>query len=165
MTVSRSELLQSFTSNDRGLIESSLEMIVTGANFPWLGKVASSWERVAWHKCHLTWRPFVGTTANGSVAYGPDYSFKGSGDRAFVTALSPVADHPVYLCTEGRPLVVPQHMLQSRKWYLTTKSTVSDVAESAPFKLAFNASGVSKTALIGELWVHYTVTLSGPCKA
>lgn len=166
MTVSRSELFTTLRSDSAGNASGSSKLIVTvAANFPWLSKVAASWERVMWHKCHFTWRPFVGTTSDGSVAYGPDYSFKGTTDRAFVTSLSPVADHPLYLSTEGRSLVIPTAMLQSRKWYLTTSSTVTDVAESAPFNLAINAKGGPATKDLGELWIHYTLTLSGPTKA
>lgn len=168
MRVSRDELLTVVTAGSSG--DASLTILADPVrskdDFPWLSGIASSWERVVWHKLELSWRSAVGTTTDGMVAYGLDWnspsSSKTSPKREEIVALTPVHDHPIWQSTDGRPLVGPANMLRSRNQYIMGSTDSND---AAPCSIMVNVSGGPANKKVGELWVRYDLTMSGPRKA
>jgi hypothetical protein len=127
-------------------------------NFSWISGVAKAFERIVWHECHIYWKPAVGTTTNGIIAYGADWGSNDSSvDKKTVQACTPVYDHPVWQDTRSRPMVLPRNRLQSRKEYILSGKDASDVQ---PGRIAYYCSASGLTSC-GELWVRYRVSFYG----
>lgn len=170
MRVSRDELCVSVTTPDvSGNVSGCIPLnpVKAASNFPWLGGLASSWERVVWHSLQISWRPAVGTTTDGIMCYGVDWEPKPgsySVSRSAVTSLSPVKDHPVWQATDTQPWRGPTGMLQSRRHYLLT---ATDLDDACPGSLLYSVKGAPKTKdnFLGELWIRYDLTFIGPRQA
>lgn len=168
MRVARDELLATVTAGNTG--DASLTVLMdpvrSAAYFPWLAGLATSWERIVWHRMQVTWRPAVGATTDGMVAYAPDFNnpatSTSSPKRPTVVSSTPVRDHAIWQSTEATPLVVPPAMLRSRAQFTLG---ASDGNDAAPCSLTLALTGGPPNKMVGELWVRYDVTLSGPRKA
>lgn len=163
--VGRRELLKAVNATDPG--QSVLYTIqILPENLPWLKGLAKAFERYKWRSVSISWRPAVGTTTNGMVAYGCawDVPSESPPDRDAVVSLTPVNDHPVWQSSEKTPLRPPVSRLQSRPWY---NLGGSDAFDRAPFSVQFALSSTSaaKSSLVGELWVTYDIVLMGTKKA
>jgi hypothetical protein len=84
-------------------------------------------------------------------------------DRAQVSALYPVNDHPIW---QSSSLRVAKDLLMSRKWYATQSITGEasfDSFDYGPGTLEVGATHDSSTSakVLGEFWVSYSVTLDG----
>lgn len=138
-------------------------LIPSSGVMPFLFQISSCYQRIRWLKCHVTWRPAVGTSTNGIITYGFQFNSDGSiTTRSNVTDLTPVNDHPVWQSGQMTPLVVPQEMLQTRKWYVLN-STQADTYDKALGTFCVGASHDSAAAAktLGEFWVSYSVEMEG----
>lgn len=127
-------------------------------NLPWVKKIASAYDRVHYNAIHIEYRTAVGTTVNGMVAYGFDWSNKTASpaDRAAVQGYSPFRDHAVWACPG--PMVLEPSKLNAMQWYQL------DIAElCAPGYLNwFVNAGTGETDLfVGELYVTIDATFTG----
>lgn len=127
---------------------------------PWLHKLAAAFERVEWLSATLHWKPFVGTSASGSVAFGIDWNSNADTviKREKVLATTPVYESPVW---QSGQLVLPTSMLMSRKQYMIS---ATDLVDRQPGTLVWSLIGLDSAAAvkaIGELWIVYRVRLSG----
>lgn len=167
MRVSRGELCKVLTTGDKGDASTviPLDPLRSKENFPWLAGLAASWDRIQWHRLSLSWRSSVGTTSDGSVAYGPDFNSPPSGTkitRKDVVSLQPCHDHPVWQSTDSRKLAIPVGMLRSRNQFVMG---ASDLNDATPCSVVIYVQGAAATKVVGELWIDYDVTFSGPRKA
>lgn len=168
MRVARNELLATVSTGDTG--NASLTLLVDPVrskdNFGWLSGLASSWERIVWHSLRISWRSNVGTMTDGSVAYGFDFNSpnnsKTAPSRAEVVSFTPVADHPVWQSTDARTLACPGGMLRSRAQFIMG---AADNNDAAPCSICLNVNGGPRSKTVGEIWIRYDVTMSGPRKA
>lgn len=174
MRVSRDELLATLNPSNSGSVSASIPINplmksagTTATNFlPWLAGLASSWERIIWHTLEVSWRPSVGTTTNGIIAYGVDWDPKkadAAPTRAQVTSLTPVKDHPIWQATDSMPLRAARNMLQSRKHYILRGAELLDSCPGSILVSVINAP--KDLSSLGELWCRYDVTLLGPKSA
>lgn len=152
--VSRTELLVELNGSTSKAIDMSL------GNFTWLKMLATAFDRVTWHSAELMWKPAVGTTTDGLVAYGVDWnsSPKSNWVRKDILALTPIADHPVWQTTECEPLVLPSQKLMSRKEYFIQSSNKT---ETQPGTILIACTGTDQAKVHGELWIRYDVSLFG----
>lgn len=171
ITIVRSELFQSVASDatKETLISTAIQ---PGANvMKFLGKLTDCYTRLRWNSITFEWRPAVGTSTNGIMTYGvrfmDDRGSTAPKSRAEVSGLYPVCDHPVW---QKSSLPVARSLLMSRNWYATPTNsggaappgTAADPVDLAPGSLLVGVSAVSPAApLVGELWIHYSVTLDG----
>lgn len=162
--MARRELIHTAKAGDGGAA-TQWAGILYPDTLSWLSGVAKAFERIRWHSATIIWRPAVGTTTNGMVAYGADWTCSTTAptDRAAVLALTPVNDHPIWQSAEVRPLVLPVQRLQSRAWYVLGGSDSFDKAPCSVF-FALSSSNLTKDSLAGELWIAYDVVLSGTRK-
>lgn len=126
----------------------------------YLHQLAGSFEEYRWNYCRYYWKPMVGTTTNGCIAYGIDYRSKLEGSaltRDSIIALSPSVAHAVWIDTQARPIGVPNDQLNTRKWYIID---AGDQIDQGPGRLCFNATS-SSTEELGQLWCSYSVTFRG----
>lgn len=172
VTVSRVELLQTVTTGSDGAASGSV--VLAPFNMPWLVNLAKAFERIRWIACALEYRPTVGANTDGSIAVGVDWGAKsltvadgrlttlGAIDKSGVLACTPSVDTPVWARVPR--IVVPAARLQSRAWYeLVENVTTVALYDAAPGSLVFYANGAANKT-VGELWVSYTVVLSGTRK-
>lgn len=151
----RRELLTRLTTDANGNVVSAIAM--APSSFPWLGTLSKSFERIKWYKCAFTYAPAVGTTTNGTIAIGIDYSFSVAGsDYKQVVSLTPSVSLPIWQGMKNG-LSVPVKMLQSRLWYILNGAS----ADTAFGKVVLNATSDKKSGVIGDIWVEYDVELSG----
>lgn len=130
-------------------------------DFPWLGNLAKSFDRITWHSATVCWKPAVGTTVDGLVSYGMDWA----GDRQVtkrsdLLAFTPVQDHPVW---QQSQMVLPSARLQTRKEYVTKQNdSVSNrpFYDSSPGLLTVVTTNTA-AKVMGEIWITYDVTLFG----
>lgn len=164
MRIARDELCATLTAGADGSASFTVQLNPLDGAFGWLSGVAKSWERVVWHSVHISWRPAVGTTADGLIAYGFNWdpeNASGAPKRAEVAQLSPVKDHPIWQATDRQPLVAPRAQLRGRNFYVMA---AKDRSDSTPAALQIAASG-APSKLLGEVWCRYDLTLQGPKKA
>lgn len=167
MRVSRQELCQVLTTGGTGDASQTvmLDPARSTTNFPWLSGLASSWERIVWHSLRISWRSGVGATTDGMVAYGVDFNSPSTSARATrenVVSLTPVHDGPIWKSTDGSPLTIPGGMLRSRAQFILG---ASDYNDASPGSLLISVTGGPVNKKVGEVWVHYDVTMAGPRKA
>lgn len=174
VTTTRSELLTDLAVSTGTSVSGSV--ILSPANFPWFKNIAKAFERVRWNSCVLEYRPAVGANTDGVVALGLDWGAQSatvdeasglwklvrSVDKNDVLACVPSVDTPVW--NRVPSLIVPANRLQSRAWYDLPKDVKTDsVFDAAPGSVLYHVSG-SAAKTYGELWVKYSVTLSGTRK-
>lgn len=147
-------------------------------SFAWLGGLSKCFEKYQWVSLALDYIPDVGTTKDGSVAWGIDWGSSnatltqgmcplrgavyavGSYDRASVVALTPSAVVPLW---KPNKLVVPSNVLQTRKWYsVATSSTSKAVDDFAPGSVAYFVTAAAGT--VGDVWATYRVNFAGTRK-
>lgn len=161
--MARTELLLAGAVPDDSATALLKTVVLVPDSFAWLKNIAKSFERVRWNSCVLQWRPAVGTTTSGVIAYGAawDCSSTDPPNREDVLAQTPVADHPIW--QTGR-LSLPVSRLRSRAWY---QPTASDKFDAAPcsLKLSMSATNLKAKQLAGEWWVTYDITMAGTQKA
>lgn len=166
MRVSRQELCAVLTTGASGDVGLTvlLDPYRSGEYFPWLHGLATSWERICWHGLRLSWRSAVGATADGMVCYGVDFNnppTAKSADRETVVTMFPVHDGPVWQSTDSRPLSIPAHLLRTRAQYILGSA---DFKDAGPGSVRICVHGASASKMVGELWLHYDVTMIGPKK-
>lgn len=131
----------------------------TAECMPWLHKLAAAFERIEWLSATLCWKPFVGTSASGSVAFGVDWNSNAEDPvkREKVLATTPVYESPVW---QSGQLQLPLSMLMSRRQYMIA---AKDLVDRQPGTLIWSLAGLDSAAAksVGELWVIYRVRLSG----
>lgn len=131
------------------------------SSFSFLKGLGAVFERVQWKKIHFFWKPAVGTTFGGLITVGFDWDWSGQdADRAAVSAYTPSKTWPLWADGEKSPLVLPPSKIMSQKWYMPQQR---DWSTKGPGKLywAVDASAVTVATVVGELWVDYTVLMSG----
>lgn len=164
MRVSRDELFLSVVSSEVGDVKLCVPLNPAASkdNFPWLSGLSTSWERIVWHKLQFSWRPALGTTADGIITYAITWEPKlktFAPDRSYVTSQTPVKDHAVWQATDTAPLIARVALLQSRKHYIMSSGSLED---AAPGSLVLNVKGVANNKFLGELWARYDVSMLGP---
>lgn len=131
-------------------------------SFPFLKNFFSSFDRVQYQSIRFYWKPLVGTTYGGALAMGVDWDWALSdADRTKISALSPSTSMALWEDGEKKyPLILPKNRLQSRSWYLPRADQWQD---KGPGKVIYSVDGTSTKSeyTVGDLWVKYTVVLSG----
>lgn len=128
------------------------------ADFPFLKTLSASFERIKWHHCRVMYKPAASMVTPGLLTMGVDWSWSNVADvRKKIAAYTPTATTPVW---KEVSMTLPSQRLQSRIWYSTRES---DTIDSGPGIIAFavESPGGASGVTIGELWIEYTVTLSG----
>lgn len=136
--------------------------VVKPSSFGFLSKF-SMFDKVQWNKFNVFYKPGVGSTFNGFLAYGVEYGkVKTVTSRGDVSALTPNMSHALWFDGESRPMVVPQARLKAKSWYTPASSEFS---EQYPASIVYAAESAGQTnasdQVVGELWVDYSVTLTG----
>nr|QKN22640.1 coat protein [Erysiphe necator associated sobemo-like virus 1] len=132
-------------------------------SFTFLKGIGKSFDRFRWSKIHFFYKPAVGTTYGGLVSIGIDWdSQAGVQDRQQISALTPNRAFSAWSDTEKSPLVLPTNRLQSREWYLPHRENADDI-DKGPGILKWAVDGEKTTTgkTIGEIWVDYSVSMSG----
>lgn len=176
VTIARSEYLTEVKTSDQG--KASGDFILDVMNFPWLSNIAKAFERIRWNSAVIEYRPAVGTTSDGLFCLGFDWGDKSAAalerqengflgfyktvERSAVLACTPANDTQVWNKTR---MNIPAGRLQSRQWYEIPASTTTSVAvyDRAPGSVVYSASS-GNSKVVGELWIHYSVRLSGTRK-
>lgn len=124
---------------------------------PFLGNLMSAFTEYKIHRMTFYWVSAVGTTKDGLMTMGFKAGAKGEATDSLskIVALSPSLSTPVW---EKATMAVPNDRLMSRKIYLFTSP---DDLDAAPGSLMYYNSG-EKDKIMGAIWVHYHVSLSGP---
>lgn len=129
-------------------------------SFAFLKNLYGSFERYRWHSLSVYYKPAVGTTTNGLVSYGIDYTAsKTDQTRVQISTFTPNASHAVWADSTNKQLVVPKNMLMSREWYVDGGDTVDKVTGNICY--AATTTAPSAKTVLGELWVKYDVELAG----
>lgn len=162
LTFSRCELLRTLKL-DAQKTDAADYLDLEPTNFGVLKKLATPFERIKWLKCHIYWKPAVGTTFGGLITYGIDWdSVTGTISREAVASYTPSVTHPVWQDGQPTSLILPPARLMSRQWY---EFNVSDAKmfDRSPGRLVYAASATAQTTqtVLGEFWCNYTVVLSG----
>lgn len=155
IVVSRCELLASISANPTS---GTVDMVPTSSAMPWLHKLSSAFDRIEWITATLHWKPFVGTTTGGSVAFGVDWNSNtgSTPTRAQVQASTPVYESPVW---QSGSINLPKRYLMTRAVYLLEASSKCD---KMPGTFIWAVAGAaSSNSALGEVWITYKVRLSG----
>lgn len=127
-------------------------------NLPWVKKIAAAYDRVHFNGVSVEYRSAVGTTTNGMVAYGFDWSnnSKQPANRDAVQGYAPFMDHAVW-ASPGTMVLEPSR-LNAMQWY---QMDVDTLAAPGYVNCYVNASATDGDLLVGELYVHIDVTFTG----
>nr|QQM16344.1 putative coat protein [Mafsystermes virus] len=141
------------------------------STFPWLSNLAKAFDMYRFVKAVVEYRPVVGAMSNGAAAVGFDWASKDTvqeedgrftlaapPSRDAVLATTPCFDTPVW---QGRLMPLPPKQLAQKQWYSTTTAASPEIPGSVVWAASALGQGVD---LPGEIWVHYTVVLSGTRK-
>lgn len=139
----------------------AIQLIPSGEVMPWLNTICQGFEKIVWHRATISYRPAVGTTKDGLIKFGVDWSSPANASAAtsaYITACTPFLSGPVW---QAMTMALPAAQLQSRRQYVITSS---DKVDASPGSL-LAMSTVASTDVVGEFWITYDVTLSGTRKA
>nr|UJG28002.1 VP3 [Bayan-Khairhan-Ula Melophagus solemo-like virus] len=127
------------------------------STFPFLKGISGHFARYKWTKLVIIYKPACGTMISGALTFGIDWSNSGKyTTKAQVTALTPVRDSAVW---QSFSMALPSSHLQSRREYVLSSKDVND---SQPGRLWFyNSASAGSNVNVGDLWVTYSITLSG----
>lgn len=156
----RKELLRT-VKLDKSQSETKTSVDLVANSFSFLKGLAAQFDRIKFHSLKVFYKPAVGTTYGGLVAYGADWDFKTDVQpREKISSLTPNACHAAWNDSENRPLVLPPSKLQSRAWYTTSGAGV----DAGPCRLLIAANGKADSSgetILGEIWVQYKITMMG----
>lgn len=163
VTLRKEEMLftLSSTASKTGTLKSlkfDLASLRTEKALKFFAGMAGLYERVAWKQLRFSWRPFVGVTTSGAIAYAFSFGSKAPESRSDVLAHSPVADHQLYV--RGSLTVPPSRIMAQKFCVLDAKP--EDV-DSSPGSFVVSAMHESSTnvQVLGEFWCTYQVHFSG----
>nr|QXN75441.1 MAG: hypothetical protein [Grapevine-associated sobemo-like virus 1] len=165
MTLSRRELVASVKAGDpnRNGGDGMGHIDLLPNSFSFLRGIAGNFDRVKWMRISIYFKPAVGSTIGGLVTVGVDWDFAGNNlTRQNVSALTPCFTIQVSHDGEGRPLNLPANKLQSRAWYTPYAERTVPLVDKGPGRVHWAVtSSQPKDTVLGELWVHYSVTMQG----
>lgn len=164
ITISRKELFKSITTDATGKKSDYADLVPS--NFNVLKHLAKSFERIKWLKCHVYYKPAVGTTKGGLITIGVDWDFSAPEatkiTRLVATGFTPSSTCAIWDDMEDRKMVLPANRLMSRQWYHEISTGTSDRYDEAPGRLVYAVeTSDALNSLVGEIWVEYTVVMSG----
>lgn len=129
----------------------------TDGDLPWLKVMAASFERSQWRAIRVHYKPGCAMTQAGRITLGFDWDWSGEATtRAKISAYQPNCGGAVFKeCSMSVPL-----NRGPQKWYM---AKATDPVNKGPGEVVW-AVDASTTAelVVGEIWVDYTVVLSGP---
>lgn len=166
MTLSRSELVATIEIAANGSTAGKSFPIIPDT-FSFLKGIGASFDRVRWNSIKFYYKPAVGTTFGGLVSMGVDWDNSPTTiDRSKVSSMTPNMTCAAWHDGEKTPLVLPASRLQSRSWYVPN-ATDAKLIDKGPGALVVAASVSKQTTqvAIGEVWVHYSVTMQGTTSA
>lgn len=132
--------------------------IRTGGDLPWLKVMAASFERARWTRLRIVYKPGCAMTQSGRFSMGFDWDWTNTATtRARISGYQPNAGCAVYQdCAMTIPVTKgPQ------RWFI---DAADDYTLKGPGKAVWAVDATSTTAetVLGEIWIEYTVILSGP---
>jgi hypothetical protein len=132
--------------------------------FPWLSQLAGAFESYKIHNLSFSYVTAVGTDTAGQVALCPDYDATDNNALLHKSALMMFQDTVRTPIWQGATMVCTPANLQRRKSYFTRSGsvTLSSLALHDVMKLEILITSPAFVGVIGELWVHYDVTLMTP---
>lgn len=135
-----------------------IELTTNSATLPWLKTLAHSFERSRFLRLHVKYVPGCAMTQAGRFTMGMDWDWSDAAStRQKISGYQPNAGSAVWQpcqmqvpVTRGPP-----------KWYY---AEATDKVNRGPGKIICmaEAAGVTADTTVGEVWVTYTVILSGP---
>lgn len=131
------------------------------AQMPWLATLAKSFQRWRCTKARIQWQPFVGTTRDGSLAMGIDWTndLTTSAKVGQIVSLTPSLQTPLW---ESAQLVLPKAKLMSRRWYDICEDGAWSVDKFVATLAAIVQVPVEQAEReVGALWIDYVVELEG----
>lgn len=164
VSVSRCELFSSVSIENKSntyTVAGYVAMLPSSSVMPWLQKISIAFDRIEWLSAKLLWKPFVSATTSGSICFGIDWnsSVTDVPNRAKTQACTPVYESPVW---QSGTLNLPKNLLMSRKSYTLSGGSAVD---RQPGQLVWCLAGydaiASGTKVYGEIWIEYSVRLSG----
>lgn len=165
MTLRREEMLVE-VSVPANTADVSGEITLSLASFPWLSVVSSSFERYRWRRLTLHWRSAGGLNKGGLMALGVDWASQvklttggEKSARQKVLALTPHLSMPISAAGDTRSLRLPPSMLNSRKWYVASKTDEEGSVGSCRYAVKSDSDTTAR--FIGEIWADYEILLQG----
>nr|WQM60694.1 MAG: VP3 protein [Solemoviridae sp. 1] len=158
ITLARSELLSSVEYATAGVYAKAVVLEPTDNFMPWLYVLYKGFDQMQWHSCSIVYKPAVGTTFAGSLVVGVDWNAEATKtDRNVVQACTPVMEAAAW---QPLQMTLPSSRLQSRRFYIRSAEKATD---RAPGVLLINLkTSESRATFVGDIWIHYKVTLYGP---
>lgn len=137
--------------------------------FPWLSKVAKSWEKYKFHKLHFQYRPLVteyATNASGRIMLLADYD---AADAPPPSKQAMLDSQPVAECRPAYGAVVrfdPKTMNDELEWrYIRRSLFIPQGTDQRMYDVGQVHVGTDDSPSVGkcgELWVSYDVEFEVP---
>lgn len=154
----RREIFVDFKPTD-GIVQDVVDFYPDSSSLPFLKKYFDIYEKVEFHSVRIDYVPAVGSSTNGRIIFGYDASGDKSAPtkRADVAMLMPVVDVPVW---QPGHINLNKNQLMSRKNYsIHNFGTEGENPGALKYRVDVDKT---TTTTVGEFWVSYDLTLSGP---
>lgn len=125
-----------------------------------LKTLSASFERVKFLSVRIEYKPAAAMTQAGLVSMGMDWNWTDAKKtRADIAAYQPTATSAVW---KSMQFTLPANRLQTRQWYSTDAGVAGLDAGPGTIAWAVESGNSGSTQLtLGEVWIHYSVMLSG----
>lgn len=151
--ITKTELVATVSTTTTATSSGSIEIRSQSSAFPWLKNLSDSFERSKWLALRVEYIPGCSLTEAGRFAMGVDWDWSSvQTTRQKIAGYQPNAASSVF---KGVSMTVPR---KENKWYA---DAAADLVNKGPCKIVWAVEG-SPSKTYGELWVTYTVLLSGP---
>lgn len=163
INISRAELIATIKL-DANKSTASGYLQLNPSSFSFLKSVGKAFNRSRWSSLKVYYKPAVGTTWGGLVSMGFMLDSDQSVDvtRTNVVAMTPSCTNAAWMDTEPRPLVLKGSQLRTRDWYFHNDADLKNI-DKGPGTLYWALDGTNATAAmtVGEVWLHYSITMQG----
>lgn len=133
---------------------------VHSSSVAFLKRLAKLFDRIIWKNVVVHWKPGVGTTEAGLMAYGVDWDSTSTANpsKSVVAALTPIAEGPVWQMTNMR--LPPGRLMTKKEYRIIENPNTDETFYQQPGLIIYSCSG-DKTKIMGEFWMTYSVELYG----
>lgn len=155
LSFGRSELFMTITCAADGSFKKSAPLHPSSLSV--LKSLSQTFEQIAWDLVKFEFRPGVGTTVGGMLAFGFEWGPTTRDTKNAVLGLSPSASVAVH---KSAAFSIPANRLRGRLWYTIDAGGLED-KQPGQLCVAMDANSDTRSKTVGEIWLHYKIRAQG----
>lgn len=155
LSFGRSELFMTITGESDGSFSKSAPLHPSSLSV--LKSLSQSFEQISWDAVRFEYKPGVGTTVGGMLAFGFEWGPTPRNTKNDVMGLTPSVSCAVH---KSASITVPAARLRARLWYSIDAGALED-KQPGQLSVAMDKNADTRQKTVGEIWLHYKIRAQG----